>query len=517
MSDTNISGQGYLYGSAPKATNPFFTKHTSGNSDIDEYVKTAEIVEGSESGTLALHTITLENGAETEKTSEAWNVKGEAGAAGATPDITINAAVSDTTGTPAVSVSKTGTAENPVFGISFSGLKGAPGADGKDGTSANINGLVSDVSVTNENGVYTLKQTKKDSTAASGTIESEIGTIEVPQVDTSNVLAEITDSVVEDNTNGYDFHTIKETEYNGTQNEVGKFYVPQKQPLNPVSIASMNPAAIGLSDKTVGQDGTVTENGQLFSYIASGRSATFSVARSDTVQITSSLTINATCIGVVFSFTWELTRDELLANENTYSTVIPVYLESNAAAPLYFECTRTVDHNTSTIAVTLKCLSGVIITDSEVPVDNRTLVINSVTGKTAEKVFSGYSVFEVEGADGDGNTALSVDFGKINYWQQCSLDIHAGMKSFTLDFTLYVIMGSGFPSTYGYPAIIVPSSTAFGNYNFIASNIFPFLYNAGSEIRARITCAVPDEIVNASDYKARFYINQFQHGSISFT
>lgn len=50
--------------------------------------------------------------------------KGDTGATGATPDITVNATVDETTGTPAVDVTKSGTAENPVFDFAFSGIKG---------------------------------------------------------------------------------------------------------------------------------------------------------------------------------------------------------------------------------------------------------------------------------------------------------------------------------------------------------------------------------------------------------
>ena len=53
---------------------------------------------------------------------------GATGATGATPDITINATVDETTGTPAVDVTKSGTAENPVFDLAFSGLKGEGGS-----------------------------------------------------------------------------------------------------------------------------------------------------------------------------------------------------------------------------------------------------------------------------------------------------------------------------------------------------------------------------------------------------
>lgn len=73
---------------------------------------------------------------------------GATGATGATPDITINATVNETTGTPAVDVTKSGTAENPVFDLAFSGLKGEGGSGGtwtrKNDTPANIAAFIHD-------------------------------------------------------------------------------------------------------------------------------------------------------------------------------------------------------------------------------------------------------------------------------------------------------------------------------------------------------------------------------------
>ena len=54
-------------------------------------------------------------------------VPGPAGADGVTPDITVTASVDDTTGTPAVQVTKGGTPEGPTFNLAFSGLKGETG------------------------------------------------------------------------------------------------------------------------------------------------------------------------------------------------------------------------------------------------------------------------------------------------------------------------------------------------------------------------------------------------------
>lgn len=59
---------------------------------------------------------------------------GQDGAPGATPEITATASVSDTTGTPSVNVTQSGTVEAPFIDFAFSGLKGATGAAGADGS-----------------------------------------------------------------------------------------------------------------------------------------------------------------------------------------------------------------------------------------------------------------------------------------------------------------------------------------------------------------------------------------------
>lgn len=154
-------------------------------------------------------------------------------------DITANASVDDTTGTPAVAVEKTTTDTGLNFDFKFSGLKGEKGADGAPGpqgpqgekgekgdtgatgaTGPDYNAVVS-TAITNENGVYTVKNTMHDGT------EQEAGTIEVPKSDAG--ITEVKDTVVENTTQGYDFHTIKETKADGTEKEVGKFYVARNQ------------------------------------------------------------------------------------------------------------------------------------------------------------------------------------------------------------------------------------------------------------------------------------------------
>ena len=55
--------------------------------------------------------------------------QGPAGADGITPSITASASVSNTTGTPSCSVTKTGTDANPNFDFAFTNIKGADGQD----------------------------------------------------------------------------------------------------------------------------------------------------------------------------------------------------------------------------------------------------------------------------------------------------------------------------------------------------------------------------------------------------
>lgn len=81
----------------------------------------------------------------------ATGAKGEPGTPGAdgvTPDITVVATVDETTGTPAVDVTKSGTVEKPVFDFAFSGLKGEGGSGGtwkrKNDTPANIATFIHD-------------------------------------------------------------------------------------------------------------------------------------------------------------------------------------------------------------------------------------------------------------------------------------------------------------------------------------------------------------------------------------
>lgn len=58
---------------------------------------------------------------------------GSGGGTAVTPNITATASVDDSSGTPAVTVTKSGTQAVPVLSFAFTGLRGADGAPGRDG------------------------------------------------------------------------------------------------------------------------------------------------------------------------------------------------------------------------------------------------------------------------------------------------------------------------------------------------------------------------------------------------
>lgn len=66
------------------------------------------------------------------------HIKGEKGNTGATPNMTINATVNQTIGEASVEVEQTGTPEHPRFDIAFSGVKGEKGDKGDTGYTPNI-------------------------------------------------------------------------------------------------------------------------------------------------------------------------------------------------------------------------------------------------------------------------------------------------------------------------------------------------------------------------------------------
>ena len=68
--------------------------------------------------------------------------KGEKGDTGATPNLTVTATIDNSVGTPNVAVSESGTPENPIINLAFTGMKGADGSSPYANTSeGQISGL----------------------------------------------------------------------------------------------------------------------------------------------------------------------------------------------------------------------------------------------------------------------------------------------------------------------------------------------------------------------------------------
>lgn len=177
--------------------------------------------------------------------------QGETGATGPAGADGVSPVVTATGSTESGALAGTITSGDTVINV-YNGAQGEQGPQGETGASGSgadvdLTNVVNNVTMTNENGVYTLSQSKGDPASPTS---MEIGTIEVPTVDTSNLVAEVTDTVVSNDTSGYDFHTLKETENNGTVNEIGKAYIAQKQ----ITGASISGHEITLTN--VSQDGT---------------------------------------------------------------------------------------------------------------------------------------------------------------------------------------------------------------------------------------------------------------------
>lgn len=84
-------------------------------------------------------------------------LKGDKGDAGATPNLIMEVNVDSTTGTPDVEVTKTGSTEQPVFNLQFSGLKGETGQTGySPSISVQETATGHDVTVINESGSSTF-------------------------------------------------------------------------------------------------------------------------------------------------------------------------------------------------------------------------------------------------------------------------------------------------------------------------------------------------------------------------
>lgn len=111
---------------------------------------------------------------EGDKTSEDLGIKGQA------PDITVNASVDNTTGTPSVEVTKSGTDEAPIFEMAFTGLKGqtgqqgAPGAPGAPGPTGE-DGFSPEITVEEITGGHRITITTKTGTESFDVMDGQGG------------------------------------------------------------------------------------------------------------------------------------------------------------------------------------------------------------------------------------------------------------------------------------------------------------------------------------------------------
>ena len=91
--------------------------------------------------------------------------RGNTGATGATPDITITATADAlSSDNPSVTVTEGGTAENPTFAMAFSGLKGTKGDTGNTGATGatGADGISPGVTITTITGGHRVTITDKD-------------------------------------------------------------------------------------------------------------------------------------------------------------------------------------------------------------------------------------------------------------------------------------------------------------------------------------------------------------------
>ena len=173
MASNNINPQGYEYGIQPKNINPFWGGD-GGTGFTFTPVITPIIEDEEEKGyTLSWENdgelenpdpVNLYNGEKGDKGDKGDT--GATGATGATPVITATASVDSTTGTPAVTVTKTGDPETPNINFSFTGLKGADGTDGTDGTDGVTPVITATASVDANTGTPAVSVTKSGSDAS---------------------------------------------------------------------------------------------------------------------------------------------------------------------------------------------------------------------------------------------------------------------------------------------------------------------------------------------------------------
>lgn len=164
---------------------------------------------------------------------------GTDGIDGKTPDITVMATVDDTTGTPDVTVTKSGTPENPIYDFEFSGLKGESGASGgkqilpildsltsgglKAGDIIIFDGGEFDISVSNDiicTNTYFYGNNSTTSTYATRTMKAFNCQMGVILQDISGYKAEIPLSLVIGESSGFKFTRDMYMEYNAINGNI---------------------------------------------------------------------------------------------------------------------------------------------------------------------------------------------------------------------------------------------------------------------------------------------------------